>query len=182
MLASVEHVIYSPPQLQPCPVRSPCQPRGRWSGGRSQKAWRRCLARCFLVWELYVVLPCCYLSAQSKVHELWEKKQFERLSKPGSIASVGLSQDGCGCPFGVTTLGFTWTNVGHGPCQSHSCVGKCFISSQGTATKDDAIMLPRSQFVTSSSWLNNGCTWIGCFFGAGHIQAAGNLIRSSIAG
>ena len=71
----------------------------------------------FLPWDfslfesfIYVVLPCCYLAAQSKIHELWEKEQFERLSKPGSIASVALSQDGCGCPFGATTLGFMWTN------------------------------------------------------------------------
>lgn len=120
--------------------------------------------RFFLVWEFYVILPCCYLAAQSKVHETW-KKQFERLSKPGSIASVTLSQDGCGCPFGATTLGFMWTNVGHGPCESHTCVGKCFIlSSQGTATKEDAIMLPRSQFGTSSSWFHNVCTWIDCLF------------------
>ena len=124
----------------------------------------------FLPWDfslfesfIYVVLPCCYLAAQSKIHELWKNSLKGSPSRvvlpqwhcPKMVVDVPLERqhlDSCG----------PMTNVGHGPCASHTCVGKCFISSQGTATKDDAIMLPRSQFGTSSSWFHNVCTWIDC--------------------
>lgn len=89
---------------------------------------------------LRVLRSFAMLLPRSPIQSSWtlRKKQFERLSKPGSIASVALSQDGCGCPFGATTLGFMWTNDQCWPWAmwiSHLCWQVFYIIKPGKCNK-----------------------------------------------